>query len=1130
MRAMALFGGLQIQLDGYDAAERLPGRQGRALVAYLVLNEDRPVSRDELVDVLWPSQPPAAPEAALSSVLAKVRRVLGADLIKGRQALILQLPPDTYIDVYAVGKQTERAEHALASCDPAAALEAARAVLEVLDLPLLPDLDGDWIEAWRRRFDELALRALEASAGAGLALGESNLPAAERAACELVAREPFREAGYTLLMQAQATQGNVAQALRTFEQVRVLLRDELGVHPSPSLVALHDSLLGDDQRASILATSAAMEPSSVALPTVTSQMIEGAFVGREEFLERLRMRWTESRAGQTRLVLLVGEAGVGKTRLAAEFAEEVHAGGGMVLYGRADEEALLPHQPFAEALRQLITRGDPVLTAAAEHDREVLWRLLPDLAPPAHALDTTSHGEDDALRYRLFETVTALLCAASRRSPLLLILDDLHWADKSTLLLLRHLLRHPQLTDLLVVGTFRHVEVGRDHPLVDLLTDLRRERRYDRLTLPGLDDAATRMLVADRLGRNVTPEFVRRLREQTEGNAFFIEETIRALIDSGLAADGTVTDAALERLGVPEGVSEIVRRRVSCLCELAAEVLTAASVVGRDFRLGIVAQIIGEPPEQVMRALEESMAAGLVLEAADRIDVFAFSHALVREVLYGQLSVSRRVRLHHLVAEALEDVAESESVNPAELAHHFLLARHFTGPEPARHYAIAAGDRATDMLAYEEAAAHYKQAVALFSDDEEAQRCEVLLALGRAQRRTGNEAALHTFRAVADSAARRCDAEQLARAALGHGARYQESGRGGARSLALLEEALAALGDDDSTLRVLLLSRLAGNVAFAIGECERAVELSAEAVAMARRLDDESALLAALMARHATLLHVRHLDERLRLSEEFMGLRAGHRELLAERHHWRLYDLLEGGDFEAAGREQPRLEALAKSMHQPQWHSIAIAWRGVWAELAGDVALTERCAEESLQHGQHAGMKDALSVWSAMLLMLRRRQGRLHELVSVVERLLRSADQRKMGWPAAFGLILADLGDEARARAILREELAAYPDAVPLFWLTNLAVLSELCVKLRDADGAKELYAALVPYAHRNVVVGHSACWGPIERYLALLAGTFGDDELRGQHARSALTRTRAMEAPPLTAELEEQHRDLLNG
>jgi DNA-binding SARP family transcriptional activator/tetratricopeptide (TPR) repeat protein/KaiC/GvpD/RAD55 family RecA-like ATPase len=1123
---LGLFGGLQIKRDGEDVAERLPGRQGRMLVAYLALHQDRPVSRDELFDVLWPSRPPASPEAALSSVLAKVRRALGRDVITGRQALFLQLAPGDYVDVKAVSEQTERAEHAVADRDPVAALQDAQAVLDVLTLPLLPDLDGEWVEAWRQHFDELAPRAREIVVRAGLALGGRHLPAAERAAAAMVAGAPFREGGYALLMQAQARQGDVAQALRTFEQVRVLLRDELGTAPSPSLLALHEKLLRDEIAPPAAATPLAPEPGVRAWPTVTSQMIEGAFVGRESFSQRLWERWEESRAGQTRLALLVGEPGVGKTRLAAEFAEKVHGSGGLVLYGRADEEALLPHQPFVEALRQLVTHEDAALAAAAEQDREILWRLLPDLAPPGHMFEAGTRDEDQTLRYRLFEAVTALLGAATRRSPVLLVLDDLHWADKPTLLLLRHLLRHPRLTGLLVVGTFRHVEVGIDHPLVDLLNDLRRERRYDRLTLPGIDDAATQALVADRLGRPVTPEFVRRLREQTEGNVFFLEETIRALIESGLPAEETLTEATLERLGVPEGVSEIVGRRVSHLSATAVEALTVAAVVGRDFRLATVAQIVGASSDDVMCALEESMAAGLVIEVAGCVDQYAFAHALVREVLYSRLSVSRRVRLHHGVAEALETLAQSPCANPAELAHHFLLARHFTGPEPARRYAIAAGARATELLAYEEAVEHYGQAVTLFEDDDDAQRCEVLLALGRAQWRAGSDAARLTFRTAADSAVLRRDADQLARAALGHSMRYNESGYTGTRDRELLEEALAALGTGDSARRVYVLSRLAENISFVAEDHERASALICEADAMARRLGDENVLFAALRARHTMLLGVRHLDERLRVSEELMALN-GHRDLLAERHHWRLYDLLESADVKAALAEQPRLETLAKRMRQPQWHSIAIGWRGIWAELAGDVAEAERCAEECLQCGQRADMRDALSTWAAKMLMLRRRQGRIAELAPVLQRLVDGADMRRTGWQSAYGLILAEAGDEETARAIYRKQLVAYDDAMPSFWLTNIAMLSELCAKLDDAEGARVLYAALAPFAHRVVVVSYASCWGPVERYLALLAGTFGDDGLRIRHARRALERTRAMNAPLLTEELEQHHGDV---
>ncbi len=1121
-----LLGELRVEIAGRNVTAQLPGRQGRALLASLVLNRPRPLDRDELAHLLWPCESPAAPEAALSSVLAKVRRALGPDLITGRNPLVLQLPPGAEIDVQDADEQTERAERALADHDPATALSAAQAALALLVQPLLPGHQGEWLETWRGQLGELERRALEAAARAGVELGGDQLAAAERAAGALIERQPFREGGYALLMEAQACRGDVAEALRTFERLRVLLREELGAPPSPVLMSLHGRLLHESPPAPTSVAPAA-EP-SVPLPAMTSTLVDGAFVGREWCVARLRSRWRESRAGQTRMVLLVGEAGVGKTRLAAQFAEEVHADGAAVLYGRADEDALLPHQPFVEALRHLLAHGGADFAGDAERERPVLSRLLPDLAPRVDSPAAPTVVDDETLRYRLFEAVVALVNRAGRRWPLLLVLDDLHWADKPTLLLLRHLLRHPQLGNLLVVGTFRHVEVGRDHPLVDLLTDLRRERRYDRLTLDGLDESDTHALVADRLGRDVTPGFVRRLREQTEGNAFFIEETLRALLDCELPVEEAATEQALDRLGVPEGVAEVIARRVRRLSPLGAEVLTAASVVGRDFRLGVVERLVDAAPEQVMSALEEGMAGGLVLEVSERIDVFAFSHALVREVLYHQLTASRRVRLHHRVAEALEQLAARETINPAELAHHFHLARHLAGPGPARRYALAAGHHATDLLAYEEAVEHFRRALTLFEDDDEAGRCEVLLALGRVQWHAGDDQAASTFLTAADSAARRGAADQLARAALGLGARYWEAGYVGSRYRELLEDAVAALDVDDSPLRALLLARLAENLAFPT-EHRRATALSAEALAMARRLSDADVLVAALLARHVTLLDVRHLDERLSLSDELMQLDSGHRELSAERHQWRLYDLFEAGDLEEAEREQLRLEALAKELRQPLFDSISVGWQGTLAELAGDVELAERCAEECLRHGQRAATQDAVSTWAAKLLMLRRRQGRLAELTPFAERLARGG-ARGTGWPSALALMHAEAGDEDAARAIYESQLAGGTDALAhgMFWLTTVALLSELCAKLHDTERARHLYAALSPHGHRNVVVAYSSFWGPVEGYLALLAATWGDRALATRHVRSALARTRAMNAPLLTADLEERHHHLL--
>ena len=1121
---IALFGELHVQRDGHPVVARLPGRQGRTLLAYLVLNRSRPVDRDELQDVLWSKRCPADPDAALSSVLAKVRRAVGPDLITGRGVLTLHLPDGADVDVQRVAEQLEQAESALAAEDALTALHAAQSALHVLDQPLLPGLQGDWVDSWRRHFGELKPRALEASARAALALGGDYLAVAERAACAVIEIQPFRETAYALLMEIQACRGDVSEAVRTFERIRTLLRDELGTVPSPEFVALHGRLLHEGASgASEPADTAADGDAPVGLPAPAARAVgEGAFIGREACLTALRKVWDRSRAGQTELVLLVGEPGIGKTRLALEFAEEVHRAGGAALYGRADEDALLPHQPFVEALRPLLVQGtQPV----PEEQREILSLLIPELSAPGDLAART--GDQETLRYRLFEAVLDVLTRACGQWPVLLVLDDLHWADKPSLLLLRHLLREPELGNLLVVATFRDVEVGIDHPLSEVLADVRRERSFERMKIEGLEEAETRAFVSDRLGRPVTAGFVRRLREQTEGNAFFIQETLRAVEDADLPSPETVTESSLERVGVPDGVAEVILRRMLNLSALGVEALVAASVIGREFRLGVVEELLDAKPQEVITAVEENIVAGLIREETSQVDVFAFSHAVVREVLYRQLTASRRVRLHHRVAMALEGMAEREAVNPAELAHHFWLARHFAGDGPARRYSIAAAERATKLLAYEEAAAHFCHALELFGDGEDSERCDVLLALGRAQWHAGGETARATFLAAADSASRRGNPEQLAKAAIGLGERWYESAFVDGRYREVLEEAVSTLPREDTASRALLLSRLAQNMGYPY-EHERAISMSGEALEIARRLGDDNVLTGALLARHVTLTDVRHLPERLALMEELASVGGEHRELAAEQHHWRLYDLFELGDLEAAERELTKLEGLAAELRQPVLQSLAAHWRGNWAELTGDVELAARCAEEGLRHGRRAHMRNAISDWAAKLFSARRRDDRVNEIMPLVERLANGAG-RGTSWPSGLALLHLEAGDEAAARAIYERELAEGPEAVPhgMYRLTTLALLSELCAKLGDADRAEALYTALLPYAHRNIVVAYTFFLGPVDSYLAYLADMRGDRRLASRYLSSALERTRAMGAPLLTAELEERNREL---
>jgi hypothetical protein len=256
-----------------------------------------------------------------------------------------------------------------------------------------------------------------------------------------------------------------------------------------------------------------------------------------------------------------------------------------------------------------------------------------------------------------------------------------------------------------------------------------------------------------------------------------------------------------------------------------------------------------------------------------------------------------------------------------------------------------------------------------------------------------------------------------------------------------------------------------------------------------------------------------------------MRLDGGHRELSAEIRQWRIYDLFEAGEIDTARAEQAELDALAAELRQPLFLSIAAGWRGVWSELDGDVEEAERWAESCLRHGERAHAQDALSIWGARMFGIRRRQGRLAELAPVVERLAASGASCA-GWPTALGLVHLDRGDVAAARAVLATEFGDGPERLPrgMFWLANAALLSELAVTLEDIGRAEALYAALAPFAHRNVIVAYSTFWGPVDRYLARLAATVGDDRLAARHAAVALERTRAMNAPLLSAQIQAEH------
>ena len=870
-------------------------------------------------------------------------------------------------------------------------------------------------------------------------------------------------------------------------------------------------------------------------PALAIEGREGPFVGRRDIMERLARRYALVNEAKPQFVLLCGEPGVGKTRLTGEFARQAHAEGATVLYGRSDIESIVPYQPFITALQQYLTHHQTGARAEAlDLELRELGRFIPGLRRNEPTLHEPLAVEPDARRYRLFEAVKRVLALAAADRPVVLILDDLHWADTSTALLLRHTVQQLHDVRLLLLGTLRDVEDCRSDDLVQLLARLRPQHSFERISVLGLDASETAAFVAAHDIGDTTEGFIRRLRHATDGNPLFIGETLKSLSEMESSNGDVVSERALSLIGVPEGVKEMIAQRILRLTDATRQVLAVAAVIGAEFHLSVLEALMAQPVDEIISTLEEASAAGLVREADDGdVDRHVFSHALVREALREQQSASRRVRLHHRIGEALELIDRPSVTDPAELAHHFFASRHIDGGQKAFRYSVEAGDAAARALAHEEAVEHYRRALVALdiqAPQDERQRCEVLLALGGVELRQGNSAARRTFEQAAELARRQGDFRQLGRAALGFAARYTEAGIIDREAIALFEEALAGLGEDDSALRAELTARLADALQFA-SSAEKTAALSHAALVMARQTGDTHTLVAALESRHTALLHIEHLDERLRLSEEFLALAedVGERELKALGLHWRIYDLLEASDVAAARDTHRALAALAEQLRQPLYHHFAVGWEVVWAQMAGRVSDSERLAREAFELGKQAQARDAETMYVIQVIALRRREGLLSDQVATIEAAI-AKHPSLVGWRAVLPLAHLAAGEQAAAVAeferLADREFAAVPR--DMFWFTAMCVLAETCAHIRDRARAELLYEMLSPYKDRNVQVTQAAFWGSSERFLGLLAASMSRWDVASAHFESAIAKNEANGCPTAVEVVRRDYAEML--
>jgi tetratricopeptide (TPR) repeat protein len=863
-------------------------------------------------------------------------------------------------------------------------------------------------------------------------------------------------------------------------------------------------------------------------------------VGRETELRDLLDALDEAASGRGRLILVGGEPGIGKSRLADEVSRQARTRGFQVLSGRAWEDAgAPPYWPWVQALRMYLrSAGLDEVRRDLGPGAADLAQMLPELRDLVPGLPPPPQSVSESARFQLFDSTATFLRNVSRARPLFVVLDDLHASDTPSLLLLRFVATQMGDMPMLVVGTYRDVELTPDHPLTSAIADIAREPVARILRLGGLPPEAVAAYLRSTLDATPPEHLVAAVTRATSGNPLFVGEAVRLLSTEGrLSHSGDLTSL---HIAVPPGIRAVIGRRIGHLGDDMAEALRLASAVGPEFSVDVLRLVGSYERDALTDLLDGAVEADLLAPVAGVRGRYRFAHDLVRETLYDELSPSHRARLHGQIATVLEDIAASATeMRRAELAYHFAMAALGADrPVPdssdeeavgqkAVTYAKQAADEASRSLAYEEAARLYRMALAVLDAEQAVDdpvRGDLLLDIGEVESRAGNfDAARAAFIETADIARRLGAGELLARAALGVSGRLLWARVGNdTRMIPLLQDALVMLGGSNGRLRVRLLTRLACAWRSSPERKADSAALSRQAVELARELDDRVSLGDALIGRfwatwwpdnpgdrEATALEIRGIAEDLDDGER-----------IADAKVMVFSTLIERGRLSDARVELAALGRQIKELRQPAHLWVEQTNRALLTLAVGDYAAAETWIDRELDDRYRVlPARDDLAAARSHRFLLRREQGRVAE----EEASLGAAVDDYPWYPyfrVQLTLFLLDVGRVLEARStfeeLARDGFAAlYEDSE---WLFGMAQASEACALLSDGAAATTLYDRLLPYAGRNAVAIAEGSVGVVDRYLGLLSATLGrlDDAVR--HLSDAQRINEGMGALPWAA------------
>jgi DNA-binding SARP family transcriptional activator len=684
--------------DGDGAQIALGGEKPAALLAMLVLRANELVASDRLIEDLWDGQPPATATKTLQVHISRLRRALPADTIATtRGGYLLNAEPDQ-IDALRFEALVSDGSAALAEGAHARASARLRSALALWRGDALADFTyASFAQDTIARLDGLRAVALESAVEAELSLGRHAelIPEIK----SLLKRHPLSEHLHAQLMLALYRSGRQAEALGAYRAARRVLVDSLGIEPSEELRALERRILEQDKEL----TAPAPQPRPAREQGEKSQ--RGALVGYDNELRALEDLLEQALLRRGRLALIAGEPGVGKTRLADELGAVAGARGAQVVWGRAwSAGGAPPYWPWIQVLRALVADRDPVTvrtelgSTAAE-----LMQLLPELGDIMPGLRPVAHADPEEARFCLSDAAATFVARSAASRPLVIVLDDLHDADQSTLALLQFMATAALDAPLLILGTYRDTDAALSRPLSDTLSELARTTDCLQLALTGLSSDDTAHFVELSAGVAPMPVLAAAIHDTSSGNPLFVTELVRLL----RAEDRLHELDGEDPLTLPRGIEQVIARRLEQLSDECQATLALAAVIGREFDMSLLERAGDASADELLGHLDDARAARVIEEAP----ALRFSHELVRHTLYARLGRAERRRMHEAVALVLESQYSARpAAVAAALGHHFAEALPGAHASKAIRYLTLAGDAAGEVNASPEAASLYARA------------------------------------------------------------------------------------------------------------------------------------------------------------------------------------------------------------------------------------------------------------------------------------------------------------------------------------------------------------------------------------------------------------------------------------